>query len=92
MGAGEYLASKAPKQVTPGTRVLEGQHVNDFGRVEPWRAHYDQYGRLIGRTDFNAGNAAQGIPAVHHHVYDWSSAGTAGMEIESHVPGEFLPR
>ena len=53
---GSYLAGKAPRQVTPGTRVLEGQYVNDLGRVEPWTSHYDEYGRLIGRTDFNAGN------------------------------------
>ncbi len=31
-------------------------YVNDKGRVEPWNAKYDQYGRQIERTDFNAGN------------------------------------
>jgi len=38
----------------------------DLGRVEPWTAHYDEYGRLIGRTDYNAGNLAEGIPDTHY--------------------------
>jgi hypothetical protein len=88
---GEYLAGKAPKQVTPGTTTLEGQYVNDLGRVEPWTAHYDQYGRLVGRTDYNAGNMSQGIPDTHFHVYDWSTRGAAGQEVMSHVPGEYVP-
>jgi len=89
---GEYLAGKAPTQVTPGTRTLQGQHVNDLGRVEPWKAHYDEYGRLVGRTDYNAGNKAAGIPSTHYHVYDWTDPGAAGMEVESHVPGEYVPQ
>jgi YD repeat-containing protein len=88
---GEYLAGKAPQQVAPGTTVLEGQYVNDLGRVEPWTAHYDEYGRLIGRTDYNAGNLAQGIPDTHYHVYDWSDPGQPGHEILAHVPGVFKP-
>ena len=66
---GDYLAGKGPKQVTPGTRTLEGVYVNDKGRVEPWKAYYDEYGRQIGRTDYNAGNKAQGIPDTHYHKY-----------------------
>ena len=58
---GDYLSSKAPLQVGPGTKTLTGQHVNDLGRVEPWKASYDQSGRLVGRTDYNAGNAAYQI-------------------------------
>lgn len=27
-------------------------------RIEPWTAHYDQFGRLIARTDYNAVNIA----------------------------------
>lgn len=38
---GSYLAGKAPGQVTPGTRVLQGQYVDDLGRVQPWTARYD---------------------------------------------------
>ncbi|MDB4943475.1 MAG: repeat protein [Labilithrix sp.] len=86
---GEYLGAKAPKQVSPGTRVLEGQHVNNLGRVEPWAAHYDDYGRLVARTDYNAGNVAQGIPDVHHHVYEYNDAYPLGREAVSHAPGEF---
>jgi hypothetical protein len=62
--------SKAPYQVTPGIRKLEGRYINDLGVSQPWRAHYDEYGRLKGRTDFNAGNPVAGIPDIHHHTYE----------------------
>jgi hypothetical protein len=79
--AGTYLIDKgfkAPRQVTPGIRVITGEYANDIGpggvRVEPWKAYYDQYGRLIARTDYNAGNASARIPSVHHTVYNWVPA------------------
>lgn len=86
---GDYLAGKAPWQVSPGTRVLEGFYVNDQGRIEPWKAYYDDYGRLIARTDYNAGNVAHGIPETHYHRYHWTQGGPS--EVESHMPGEFEP-
>ena len=89
-GVGQLVAGKAPNQVQPGIRVLEGQYVNDLGQVQPWRAHYDQFGRLIARTDFNAGNAAAGIPDVHHHTYQWGP-GMNPLETGSHIPGEYVP-
>ena len=88
---GEYLAGKAPQQVTPGTASLTGQYVNDLGRVEPWTAHYDEYGRLIGRTDYNAGNASQGIPDVHYHTYEYGPGYESGFESGAHIPGEYQP-
>ena len=89
---GDYLAGDAPKQVTPGVRELEGVHVNDLGRVEPWRAYYDEYGRQIGRTDYNAGNRAQGIPDTHHHVYEYNQQYPMGREVPpSHRPGPYRP-
>ena len=89
---GSYLAGKAPTQVEPGINSLQGQYVNDMGRVEPWTAHYDEYGRLIGRTDYNAGNAAQGIPDIHYHTYEYGPGyGNNGMETGSHIPGEYQP-
>ncbi|MCK6503021.1 RHS repeat-associated core domain-containing protein [Myxococcota bacterium] len=87
---GEYLSAKAPMQVTPGVRTLTGRHVNDIGRVEPWRAHFDEYGRLIGRTDYNAGNKAAGIPDIHYHTYEWGR-GKTPLETGSHLPGEYVP-
>ena len=87
---GEYLAQKAPKQVAPGTRFLEGQYVNDLGQIQPWKAYYDEYGRLIARTDYNAGNIAQGIPDVHYHLYEWGP-GKTPYEYGSHIKGEYKP-
>lgn len=49
----DVFSSKAPDQTAPGTKTLEGQHINDQGRVgPPWEAHYDEYGRQIGRTEY----------------------------------------
>ena len=82
-------SSKGFKQVTPGIRELEGHYIDDLGRVQPWRAHYDEYGRMIGRTDYNARNITDGIPDTHHHRYEYNSRFPLGREIESHTPGEF---
>ena len=66
------------------------QSVGHPPRVEPWTAHYDEYSRIVARTDYNAGNIAQGIPEVHYHVYRWG-VGEIAREIAKHVPGEYFP-
>lgn len=85
-----YRNQKEPKQVSPGTRQLEGQYVDDLGRVQPWKAHYDEYGRLTGRTDYNAGNATQGIQDSHYHTYELGSE-KIPLETGSHIEGEYKP-
>lgn len=80
---------KAPKHVEPGVRELEGHYTNDLGHVQPWRAHYDEYGRLIGRTDYNAGNRAAGIPDIHYERWEHNAQFPLGRKVENHVPGEF---
>jgi len=94
--AGEFLIDRgfrAPKQVTPGTRRLEGEYINDIGpggvRVEPWVAHYDEYGRAVARTDYNAANKAAGVPPVHHETYTWGPGCTPCTT--KHIPGEYQP-
>ncbi|MFC5404400.1 RHS repeat-associated core domain-containing protein [Cohnella soli] len=87
---GEYLSRKALNQVTPGTRELSGQYIDDLGRVQPWKAYYDEYGRLIARTGYNAGNKAQGIPDTHYHTYQWGP-GKTPYESGSHIEGEYKP-
>ncbi|WP_348643940.1 RHS repeat domain-containing protein [Phyllobacterium myrsinacearum] len=86
----KIFGTKAPFTATPGTRTLNGQYVNDLGRVEPWAAHYDEYGRLIGRTDYNAGNKAKGIPDTHYHTYEWGP-GKTPYPSGNHIPGEYKP-
>jgi RHS repeat-associated protein len=86
---GDYLAGKSPRQVEPGIKTTSGVHVNDVGREEPWVAHYDDYGRFIGRTDYNAGNEAQGFPDIHYHVYEYSDEYHYGHYIIDHAPGEY---
>jgi uncharacterized protein RhaS with RHS repeats len=81
--------SKAPRQTTPGTKALEGQYINDQGRVEPWKAHYDEYGRQIGRTDYNAGNKSAGVPATHYHTREYNAQFPLGTSTGDHLPGEY---
>jgi len=45
----------------------------------------------LARTDYNAGNAAEGIPSVHYHLYEWAP-GKQPMETASHIPGEYPGR
>ena len=84
------FSSKAPYQVEPPIRELGGRYINDLGTIQPWRAFYDAYGRLVGRTDYNAGNRAQGIPETHYHTYEWGR-GKTPYESGSHLPGEYIP-
>jgi RHS repeat-associated protein len=70
-GKGRGLGAKAPEQVTPGIRKLEGQYVDDLGRAQPWETHYDEFGRQIERTDWNAGNPTQNIPDIHYHTKEF---------------------
>ena len=85
-------SGKAPLQVTPGETVRTGEFVNDIGpggtRIEPWEAHYDEYGRMIARTDYNAGNSATGVADVHYHVYEWGP-GCTPCEVVKHAPGVY---
>lgn len=48
------------------------------------KQYYDNYGRLIARTDYNAGNVAQGIPDTHYHLYEWGPGKTL-CEFGSHI-------
>jgi hypothetical protein len=79
------FSSKAATQVAPGITELSGQYIDDLGRVQPWKASYDQFGRLIERTDWNAANKAHGIDAIHHHTYEYLPKGQ--MNITDHIPG-----
>ena len=88
---GQHVTGKAPTQVTPGIKTLDGVHINDQGREEPWVAHYDEYGRLKARTDYNAGNKEQNIPDVHHHIYEYGPGYEKGREVFKHAPGEYTP-
>ncbi|MCC7542927.1 MAG: hypothetical protein IT379_42315 [Deltaproteobacteria bacterium] len=88
---GEYLAGKNPTHVTPGIRTLRGTYVDDLGRAQPWTAHYDEYGRIIARTDYNAANRAHGIPAIHHHRWEYNARFPMGRQLPDHFPGEYTP-
>ena len=88
-GKGQGLGRKAPDQVEAGIRYLEGQYIRDGGRVEPWKAYYDEYGRLIARTDYNAPDPSANIPSTHFHLPKWTRGGKIGEEI--HYNGEYTP-
>ena len=92
-----YFTKDAPDMVIPGIKKLEGTHIHHNGltgidEVQPWRAFYDDFGRLMARTDYNAGNKAAAIPVTHYHLYEWGER-FAGWkrphEYASHLKGEF---
>jgi RHS repeat-associated protein len=87
--ARNMVSSKASQRVAPGVRIVRGQYVRG-GRVEPWTAYYDEQGRIIGRTDYNAGNRAANIPDIHYHLYRWGR-GLIAHEYGKHIPGEYVP-
>ena len=47
------------------------QYVDGLGRVQPWEVHYDDFGRMIVRADYNAGNAVEGYESTHYHTYGY---------------------
>ena len=73
-------------------RITPNLVLEDLGRVQPWKAYYDKYGRLVlvGRTDYNAGNKTAGIPDTHYHTYEWGP-GKNPYESGSHIKGEYKP-
>ena len=87
------LGRVAPDQVEPGIRYLEGQYIRDgrngTGRVEPWKAYYDEYGRIYARTDYNASDPSKSISATHHHLPIWTRGGKYGEDV--HYEGEYKP-
>lgn len=93
-----YFVKDAPDMVFSGTKELEGIHVHynklkGVEEVQPWKAYYDDdYGRLVARTDYNAGNKAAGIPDVHYHLYEWGKGFAdwkSPHEYASNLEGEF---
>lgn len=85
---GEYLITgKAPNLGAP-FEVKGGIYANSRGVIQPWTAHYDAFGRNIARTDYNAGNKADGIPDIHYHTYEWRRGVDHGLVLD-HIPGEY---
>ena len=92
-----YFTKDSPDMVIPGTKELEGIHLHHYGltgvdEIQPWKAYYDDYGRLMARTDYNAGNKVAGIPNIHYHLYEWGKVfgdWKKPHEYASHLEGEF---
>jgi hypothetical protein len=74
--------------------MLKGNYIESSGaapRVQPWTAHYDEYGRLIGRTDYNAANRAAGVPDTHYHRFEYGPGYNPYWQDPLHYPGEYTP-
>jgi hypothetical protein len=85
---GRGLGAKAPDQVTPGVRQLEGQYVDDVGQVQPWRAQYDEYGRQVERTDFTDLPDPSTHTNPHHHTREYGPGyGPKGKDTRHPGPG-----
>jgi hypothetical protein len=86
--------NNAPNQTTSGTKNIDGVHINDQGDAEPYTGHYDEYGRLVRRTDYTNGNAAEGIPGIHSHAFIYNQDFPNGIGLPpdlNHAPGEYSP-
>lgn len=70
------IGRKAPMQVTPGIKNLKGEyHPSTRSKPEPYSAHYDQYGRQIGRTDYTNQPNPKTHTNPHHHTYKYDNSG-----------------
>ncbi|MCC6131245.1 MAG: hypothetical protein IT186_15110 [Acidobacteria bacterium] len=87
LDAGFAPGAKAPDQVTPGISEVDGVYdPADRSEPEPYRAHYDQYGRQVGRTDYTD----QPDPSTHtnpHHTTREYGPGYGPKGKESRHPG-----
>jgi hypothetical protein len=96
---GDYLAhSKSPNQVTPGISSLRNVYLDSAGAYEYSVVSYDEYGRVIGRTDVEPGLFDK--DPIHYHTYGPVLGRTTGGgypamegwgETGSHIPGIFDP-
>ena len=85
----KYITDSPLKgRIAPGTNVLKGIHYNKgLKRDEPWVAYYDEFGRLLARTDYNAGNIVENIDDIHFHIYQHING--SNQEVLKHVVGEY---
>jgi len=72
----------APDQVTPGTRHIRGTYDSPSRSApEPYSAHYDEYGRQIGRTDYTAQPDPKTHTDPHYHTREYGPGyGPRGKE------------
>lgn len=75
--------AKAPDQVMPGVRNITGYYDPPTrGRPEAYSAHYDAFGRQIGRTDFTNQPDPRTHSNPHHHMREYGPGfGPKGREI-----------
>lgn len=82
--------NKAPDQVQPGVKNLKGTYTPSDrpGSEEPYSAHYDDYGRQIGRTDYTGQPDPSTHPDPHYHTREYGPGyGPKGKE-SGPFPGE----
>jgi len=56
--------------------------------VQLWSAHYEEYGRQIGRSDMNAADKVQRIGDTHRDKYNYASGCRMSND---HVPARYEP-
>jgi len=77
----------APDQVSPGINNVKGVYDGEHGE-QPYSAHYDEYGRQVGRTDYTSAPDATNHPNPHYHTREYGPGyGPKGRE-SGPIPGE----
>src|SRR5579864_587129 len=87
---GPAAGGKAPDQVQPGTTNVKGTYMPEErpGSQEPYSAHYDEYGRQTGRTDYTNAPDATTHTNPHYHTREYGAGyGPKGKE-SGPIPGE----
>jgi hypothetical protein len=63
--------------------VYDGEH-----GAQPYSAHYDEYGRQTGRTDYTSAPDATNHPNPHYHTREYAGRyGRKGKESDP-IPGQ----
>lgn len=78
----KYVEYFVPAQLELEKKLM-GQHPE---LVEVWKAHYDEQGRILARTDETSESRSDGIPPLHHHLFDLE-----GRMHEGHIIGAYIP-
>ena len=79
---------KAPEQVSPGVKNVKGEYTPASRPPERHSAHYDQYGRQIGRTDYTDHGRPAAHPNPHHHTRTYGPGYSPTGKEEGPFPGE----
>lgn len=83
---------KPSDDVAPGVRDSVKMRIGSDGQEYLQTSHYDQYGRLIARTDHTSHPSSRPIhPDPHHHQFNYGSGNNGGAGKNPNGGGNIFP-